>query len=140
MNIDVIRINKQDIMTKRAGCIIHCDGRFLVVHHPSSGFWGFPKGKIDKGEGPEEAALREVHEETGLLLQRTQLGKCFRCNDGKYYVVDIEYTPRVRVDQLEIDAHMWVEFLEIYCLETSNVTKKLLEKIKQHGLGFQHIK
>lgn len=30
------------------------------------GYWDLPKGKIDPGESPEEAALREVKEETGL--------------------------------------------------------------------------
>ena len=28
--------------------------------------WGFPKGHLEAGEGPEEAAVREVQEETGL--------------------------------------------------------------------------
>ena len=28
--------------------------------------WGFPKGHIEAGEQPEAAAIREVHEETGL--------------------------------------------------------------------------
>jgi 8-oxo-dGTP pyrophosphatase MutT (NUDIX family) len=28
--------------------------------------WGFPKGHVEKGEPPEQAALREVAEETGL--------------------------------------------------------------------------
>ena len=30
-------------------------------------FWDLPKGKIDKGETPEQAAVREVQEETGLV-------------------------------------------------------------------------
>ena len=30
------------------------------------GNWGFPKGHIEKGEGPEAAALREVTEEAGV--------------------------------------------------------------------------
>jgi 8-oxo-dGTP pyrophosphatase MutT (NUDIX family) len=30
-------------------------------------FWDLPKGKIEKGEIPEEAAIREVQEETGLV-------------------------------------------------------------------------
>ncbi len=38
----------------------------LVQHNRHKG-WGFPKGHIDKGESPEEAALREVEEETGVL-------------------------------------------------------------------------
>ncbi len=31
------------------------------------GFWDLPKGKIDKGETPAQAAVREVQEETGLI-------------------------------------------------------------------------
>ena len=30
--------------------------------------WGFPKGHLEEGEAPESAALREVREETGLLV------------------------------------------------------------------------
>lgn len=37
----------------------------LLVHRPR-GDWSFPKGKVDPGEHDEEAALREVEEETGL--------------------------------------------------------------------------
>ena len=33
-----------------------------------SGQWAFPGGRIDKGESPEEAALRETREEIGLNL------------------------------------------------------------------------
>ena len=37
-----------------------------VVHRPRYDDWSFPKGKLDPGETSEEAALREVREETGL--------------------------------------------------------------------------
>ena len=37
-----------------------------VVHRPKYDDWSLPKGKLDPGEGWEEAALREVAEETGL--------------------------------------------------------------------------
>jgi 8-oxo-dGTP diphosphatase len=37
-----------------------------VVHRPRYDDWSFPKGKLDPGEGWEEAALREVREEIGL--------------------------------------------------------------------------
>ena len=40
--------------------------RVLLVHRPSYDDWSFPKGKLDPGETIEEAALREVREETGL--------------------------------------------------------------------------
>ena len=37
-----------------------------VVHRPSYDDWTFPKGKLLEGESAEDAALREVWEETGL--------------------------------------------------------------------------
>ena len=40
-----------------------------VVHRPKYEDWSLPKGKLDPGEGFEEAALREVEEETGLLCE-----------------------------------------------------------------------
>jgi 8-oxo-dGTP diphosphatase len=38
----------------------------LLVHRPRYDDWSFPKGKADPGETPEETAVREVEEETGL--------------------------------------------------------------------------
>ncbi len=41
----------------------------IVIHRPRYDDWSFPKGKLDDGEGLEEAALREVREETGLACR-----------------------------------------------------------------------
>ena len=41
----------------------------LLVHRPRYDDWSFPKGKVDPGEGVHEAAVREVHEETGLAVR-----------------------------------------------------------------------
>ena len=38
---------------------------YLLLHYPH-GHWDLPKGKIEKGESEQEAALRELEEETGL--------------------------------------------------------------------------
>jgi len=39
--------------------------KILIAHRPLYEDWGLPKGKADKGETPEETAVREVLEETG---------------------------------------------------------------------------
>ncbi len=44
------------------------DGK-VVLHRTEKGNLNFPKGKIKKAEAPEQAAIREVLEETGLLAE-----------------------------------------------------------------------
>lgn len=54
-----------------ATCLVVCDDRkqLLLVKRrvdPKKGYWCLPGGFIELGETPEEAALRELSEETGL--------------------------------------------------------------------------
>ena len=56
---------------RAAGGLVHRrndDGvdEILVVHRPAYDDWSFPKGKLEAGEREEDAAVREVEEETGL--------------------------------------------------------------------------
>lgn len=44
------------------------EGRIAVVHRPGRD-WTLPKGKLEPGESPVEAAVREVREETGLDVE-----------------------------------------------------------------------
>lgn len=55
-----------------AGGVVERDGRVLLVHRPRYDDWTFPKGKLDPDESFEDAALREVEEETGV---RCTLGR-----------------------------------------------------------------
>ncbi|HXM58581.1 MAG TPA: NUDIX hydrolase [Candidatus Dormibacteraeota bacterium] len=47
-----------------------------VIHRPEQDDWTLPKGKIDPGETAEQAALREVEEETGLRCRITRPAGC----------------------------------------------------------------
>ena len=55
-----------DIVRAAGGVVCDEDGRVAIVYRPKYDDWTFPKGKLEPGESEEEAALREVHEETGL--------------------------------------------------------------------------
>jgi 8-oxo-dGTP diphosphatase len=81
-----------------------------VIHRPKYGDWSLPKGKLDDGEDYEQAALREVEEETGM---RAELGPelspiSYRDRKGRtklvrYWlmrVVEGEFRPGQEVDQL----------------------------------------
>jgi len=58
-----------DEQVKAAGGVPLRDGRVLLVHRPKYDDWTLPKGKLDPGESFEEAALREVEEETSLACR-----------------------------------------------------------------------
>jgi len=52
-----------------AGGVVIRDGKVAVVHRDRYDDWSLPKGKLDKGESFEQAALREVLEEPGLQVE-----------------------------------------------------------------------
>lgn len=59
-----------------AGVVFSHDGGILLVQRaiqPSYGKWVFPGGYVDRGETVEAAALREVREESGLIVRLTRL-------------------------------------------------------------------
>lgn len=54
-----------------AGVLAEDNGRILLVrrgHDPMLGRWSFPSGYVDSGEVVEDAAIREVEEETGAIV------------------------------------------------------------------------
>ena len=62
-----------DPEVRAAGGVVVRDGadgpEVAVVHRPRYDDWSLPKGKLKPGEGWEQAALREVEEETGLRCE-----------------------------------------------------------------------
>jgi 8-oxo-dGTP diphosphatase len=53
-----------------AVALIDADGRVLLAQRPEgkslAGLWEFPGGKVEPGETPEVALIRELHEELGI--------------------------------------------------------------------------
>jgi 8-oxo-dGTP diphosphatase len=84
--------------------------QIALVHRPRYDDWSLPKGKLDPGEGFEEAALREVEEETGLRCELREELEPARYRDRKgrdklvrwwrMERVDGEFQPNSEVDEL----------------------------------------
>jgi 8-oxo-dGTP diphosphatase len=65
-------------MPYRLVTLVYCvrDDRVLLLQRrkpPYVGYWVAPGGKIERGESPQQCALRELREETGLYADDAQL-------------------------------------------------------------------
>ncbi|CAN5350737.1 hypothetical protein BH23ACT6_BH23ACT6_13790 [soil metagenome] len=72
--LDVIASPLEPIATAGAAVVlIHADSRIVLVRNASRPGWAPPGGKRETGESVREAAVREVHEETALVLASADL-------------------------------------------------------------------
>lgn len=66
-------------------------GRVLLVRRarpPAAGTWSLPGGRLEPGETPEEAVVREIREETGLPTRvAAPLGVVEVAGDGMRYAI-----------------------------------------------------
>ncbi len=58
------------IVLVSAAALLDCDGRVLIAQRPAgksmAGLWEFPGGKVEDGETPEAALIRELREELAI--------------------------------------------------------------------------
>jgi 8-oxo-dGTP diphosphatase len=65
-----------DIVPCVGAIITDAAGRLLLIkrgHEPGKGLWSIPGGRVEPGETDEQAVIREVREETGLVVQPGRL-------------------------------------------------------------------
>jgi 8-oxo-dGTP diphosphatase len=97
---------------KAAGGVVLRNGSVLLVHRPQYGDWTLPKGKLEPGESWEDAARREVEEETGLDCEPgREVGRTFyddshgRSKEVRYFRMEPDGDPEPRN---EVDEVRWV--------------------------------
>jgi 8-oxo-dGTP diphosphatase len=120
---------------RAAGGVVRRDGRIAVVHRPRYDDWSLPKGKLDPGESFEEAALREVREETGLecelgkeLSSTTYHDRKGRSKIVRYWLMEPvggEFEPNDEVDELR-----WLTPAEAAALLTYPRDAELAQEIE----------
>jgi 8-oxo-dGTP pyrophosphatase MutT (NUDIX family) len=103
-----------DLIRAAGGIVIRpvANGRFEVacIFREARGDWTFPKGKLDPAETFEQAALREVWEETGMTCEVIRFAGStnYTHRKGKpkivaYYLMSVgtgEFAPNDEVDEL----------------------------------------
>jgi len=109
-----------------AAALIDGDGRVLVQQRPlgkaMAGLWEFPGGKVEPGELPEAALIRELREELGIETQSACLAPaCFASEPlGDRHMLLLLYVCRKwrGIPQaLEAPAIRWVRTVELHGLD-----------------------
>lgn len=104
------------------GCFLEHEDAFVLLerqdHKPQGRTWGLPSGKIEEGETPDEAMLRELWQETGYRVSSDSLLHVrtvyVRFDDGTDFVYHIYRLivsgerPTVRINSAEHKTHEWV--------------------------------
>jgi len=129
---------------KSAGAIVFNNGSILLLQHAHGDHWAYPKGHINANETEEQAAIREVKEETGidieLLPSFKETESYFFTMRGKKVHKDVtvfaanakntHITPQAK----EIRAAEWVPAAEAVKRATYEKTKEIIKKaITFHG-------
>jgi len=141
MNAELIvpRDQPYDLIRAAGGVLFRSSRRgpdkVAVVYREARGDWTFPKGKLDEGESFEEAALREVVEETGITAKiRRFIGSTnYTHRKGRpkivaYYLMESisgEFTPNEEVDELR-----WVTLDEAFELLTWDRDQELIDLLR----------
>lgn len=76
------------------GVVVALDGRVVMIQRrlePRAGCWALPAGYMELGESAEEAAIRECHEETGLVVQIEHLLGVYSFGEGEHSGLVIIY-------------------------------------------------
>ncbi|MPY92076.1 MAG: NUDIX domain-containing protein [Acidimicrobiia bacterium] len=112
----------------------------LLVHRPRRQDWSFPKGKLDPGESFEEAARREVAEETGLDCRLgADLGSVrYTDHRGRPKVVrwwEMQVERGAFVPNDEVDEVRWATPADARSLLTWASDAEVLERFGAAALG-----
>jgi 8-oxo-dGTP pyrophosphatase MutT (NUDIX family) len=114
----------------RAQCIVCREGKLLMVqhHHHGRTWWCLPGGGVEKGETPEEAALRELEEEccvSGVIIRKTSHEMWSTGGDACTFLVDIgDQTPSMGHDPEVAEGKQALALVDLQWLRLSEISER----------------
>lgn len=121
--------------------VVH-DKELLLVQPRKSNYWNFPGGGIKKTEDPAQGALRELREETGIIINEVdyQLGEYCSKAEGKRdtVVIFVATAPNKVIPKLEIEIQQaaWFPFDQL----PETLTKPTRWRINEYLQGLRGLK
>ncbi|WP_235527100.1 (deoxy)nucleoside triphosphate pyrophosphohydrolase [Sphingopyxis sp. 113P3] len=118
-----------------AVALVDKDGRLLVQQRPEgksmAGLWEFPGGKIEPGETPEAALVRELREELAIDVEAACLAPACFASDalGESHLLLLLYVCRKwqgAPEPIHASALRWVRPVELHALAMPPADKPLI--------------
>ncbi len=107
-------------------CVSERD-RILLVRGTQTGKWSFPKGHLKDGELGQACALRELKEETGLVLRPYQYFKVIELfKQNEYFCYRIQEIEPCPEDLREICDAGWFSIEELRRMDVNADVKRFL--------------
>ncbi len=100
--------------------------RFLLVRGSKTGKWSFPKGHLKDGELGQACALRELKEETGLILQPYTFYGTRKLFAGEYFCYRVPEQHLEPEDDREICEIGWFSFGDMEQMDVNADIKRFL--------------
>lgn len=120
------QIGHDTILSVGAGVYIHNDGKILLQKRKDDGTWADHGGAVDLGEKVEDAARRELWEETGLIANKLELLGVFSGkemfhtypNGDKVYIIAViflceDYSGEINMQASEVAEMQWFDIDEL---------------------------
>lgn len=120
-----------------AGCILFTQSKQYVIIESLNGEYGFPKGHLEENETPEQAAIRETHEEVGLTVEliddfSESIEYLISEDSGQSKMVTFflaECTNKeIRIQKEEVASAQFLTYEEALATLTFENTKNILKK------------
>jgi 8-oxo-dGTP pyrophosphatase MutT (NUDIX family) len=115
---------------KKAGMVILNLNATKILLIRSGSFWGCPKGKVKNNESIPDCAVREVLEETGLLLSVDSDNSKIKLDGTTYFVKFIKEHKLLYRDLVtDVSGITWIKPECAHQLKLNADCKKILKKI-----------
>lgn len=122
-------------------CFLVKDSKVVVIKYKSGnikeGYYDIPGGKIDKGETPEEAAIREMKEETGIKVKKLKSkGKMIIEYPKRIFNLTIFFSDECEgeLQEFEENTSEWIDIEELLKKEKRLSNIMILDKDYINGL------
>ena len=132
---DIVTVEKNPTMIVVAAALVDFEGRILLQQRAEgrrfAGMWEFPGGKIEPGETPERALIRELEEELGIHTDSACLAPATFAShesDVGHMLLLIYICRKWRGSPAPLDASAlrWVRPNEMYGLDMPPADKPLI--------------